>query len=102
MVYKDNSKELVYEQPNVKGYRLANTALNEIVKLEIKKGGEIPVHALPINVTFYVIAGEGVALVDEEMIVSSKGDVLFVNANSSRGWKNNDEKLLELLVIKQL
>jgi len=101
MIFRNKNKELVYDQLNAKGYKLADTTLNELVKLEIEKGGEIPVHTLPIHVSFYVVSGDGTAIVSEQKIKVSKGDVISINAYVNRGWVNEEDDLLELLVCKE-
>lgn len=102
MIFKSDKKQKVFDQAGAKGYKLAETKLNEIVKLEISKGGGILAHALPIDVTFYVISGKGFATIDGLEIPASKNDVLFVEANTNRAWENKFDEVLEILVVKTL
>ncbi len=101
MIYPDKDKQLVFDQKGAKGYKLADTAFNELVKLELELGAEILEHALPMHVTFYVIKGEGIALVNGTASLCKQGDVVVVAKNEQRGWKNESDNLLELLVVKQ-
>ncbi len=100
MIYKEKNKQLVFDQNQAKGFKIAETHLNEIVKLELEKGGTIPEHTLPIHVTFYVINGEGVASINGVSSICRQGDVVEVAKNDQRGWRNESESLLELLVLK--
>ncbi len=100
MIYSSENKQLVFDQANAKGFKLAETSLNELVKLEIGKGGEITEHALPIHVTFYVIKGEGLATINGKSNKCNQGDVIEVGANEQRGWRNESDVLLEILVLK--
>ncbi len=101
MLYPYSDKVEVLNIDGAKGYRLAQTKLNEIVLLHIKQGGEIALHALPMNVTFYVIAGNGSATIENKTIQANIGDIIEVKANTLRGWKNTNIEKLELLVIKE-
>lgn len=101
MQYFNKQKKEVLNNNGAQGFRLAQTSLSEIVKLEIEPGGKIPAHSLPINVVFYVIKGEGIALVNDEKYVVDLGDVIEVAAHNQRSWSNISDSMLELLVIKQ-
>lgn len=96
----DNKKEVLNTE-NACGYLLAETDHHDLVELSIVKGGTVPAHALPIDVTFYVIAGEGEITIANEKINASKGDVITVPKNLERSWSNNHSEPLKLLVIKQ-
>lgn len=101
MHFKNSDKVEVLKTEKALGFKLANTSLHEIVHLSLDKNGEIPAHALPINVVFYVIKGEGILTIENKSFAAKKGDILEVEANKNRSWINNAETNLELLVIKE-
>ncbi len=101
MLYPYSDKVEVLNIDSAKGFRLAQTKLNEIVLLHIEQGGKIALHALPMNVTFYVISGNGIATIEDKTINAKTGDVVDVKANVQRGWENTNIEKLELLVIKE-
>ncbi len=72
----------------------------ELIKLILKPGEEIGLHKNPFDVIFYVVFGKGVLTVESESIQVLANSTVFVDQNSLRGWKNNSENLLELLVVK--
>lgn len=102
MHYHHSKKKEVLSIPLAKGYSLATTGNKELVELHLSPNGEVPAHALPINVTFYVITGQGRLTVDDKIFNATKGDVLSVNAMQQRSWLNNGVTELLLLVIKEL
>ncbi len=101
MIHPFTNKIEILNTKNAKGFKLAETSLNEIVLLQIKKGVEIPTHPLPVNVVFYVTKGKGEITIEEDTFSTQKGDVIEVKANLQRSWMNNTSESLELLVIKE-
>ena len=101
MIHLFANKVEVLNTTNAKGYKLAETNLNEIVLLQIDKGAEIPAHPLPVNVVFYVTKGKGEITIEGNTFSAQKGDVVEVKANVQRSWMNNTSESLELLVIKE-
>ena len=101
MFYPYYDKTEVLNTDSAKGYRLAETEINEIVLLHIYKGGEVPPHALPVNVVFYVISGKGNITIKNKLIQANTGDVIEVKANIQRSWVNANIEKLELLAIKE-
>lgn len=99
MVHRNRIEVLKTE--NALGFRLAETEFSEIVELELMPQGAIEAHALPINVVFYVISGQGVITINNDSFRVQTGDVIEVSAKSQRAWKNNSNEILKLLVIKQ-
>lgn len=98
----ENSKKIeVLKTDKASGFKLAETEFSEVVELELKPQGVIDAHALPINVVFYVISGNGEIIIDDELLSTQVGDVIEVKANKQRGWVNNSDKTLRLLAIKQ-
>ncbi len=102
MLHSYSSKVKVFESVMSMGCKLAQTKHNEIVKLFLEPKGSIAMHSLPVHVTFFVIKGSGTAMVDNDKVLLTKGDVFEVQANANRGWENTTDSNLEVLVIKQL
>lgn len=100
MHYPYQNKEEVLNTPLAKGYRLAQVKQGELVELRLQPKGEVPPHALPIHVTFYVVSGQGTLLIDDESTMARQGDVLVVESNQRRAWLNTGSDSLVLLVIK--
>lgn len=101
MYHPYSAKTEVLHTEKATGFLLAATKNNDIVELEIQENGELPEHALPIDVTFYVIAGKGTLSINGKATSARAGDVLEVEKNLNRGWLNPHPETLKLLVIKQ-
>ena len=102
MHYPNSQKSEVLNTPLAKGYRLAACNNNELVELNLSPNGEVPAHALPIHVTFYVISGQGTITINDQTFMANTGDVLSVEANQQRSWLNTGTTDLKLLVIKNV
>ncbi len=100
MIFKYSDKEKVFENDKAVGYRIAETECKEFVELSIIPGGVVPEHSLPINVSFHVKEGRGEAIVNGESVMVKTGDVLVVNKDVNREWRNESFTVLVLLVIK--
>jgi quercetin dioxygenase-like cupin family protein len=101
VIMKENG-ELVLDQNGCRGTWLFKNAGNEYVHLELEPGGEIPAHALPIPVDFCVLKGTGTAMVNEEVIQVSEGQMIACPPDISRSWKNETPTMVEVLVIKSV
>jgi quercetin dioxygenase-like cupin family protein len=101
MKFSNSEKKEVLNSEVAKGYLLAMTDHHDLVELEIMKDGLVPAHALPIDVTFFVISGKGELQIEDQKYNGSKGDVLVVKKNLDREWRNTSDEVLKLLVIKQ-
>lgn len=100
-VYSVENGETVYEQDGCVGTKLYEAAGNEYVQLAIQPGSGIPEHVLPIPVSFCVLSGAGTVLVEGEAQTVAAGEMVECLSGFSRGWKNETDALLEVLVIKR-
>lgn len=100
-IFNYSNKKEVLNANGATGNLLAQTKNNDYVELQIEENGFIPAHALDIDVSFYVIAGEGKVSVSDEEFVVKKGDIIHVDKNLNRAWENKNPELLKVLVIKQ-
>lgn len=96
------TREKIYEDNGATGYLLSKNDINEYVMLEIEPSGFIPTHALPIDVDFFVIKGNGLAILGDEEKLVEEGDTIQTKANVQRGWKNDTLDMLQILAIKHL
>ena len=101
MIYPYTNKKEVLNTGEAVGYLLAETGNNDLVELHIEKNGLVPAHALPIDVTFYVVSGMGNITIANEKTDASKGDIVDVKRDLLRSWHNPFPETLKLLVIKQ-
>ncbi len=74
----------------------------EIVLLKLEKGESIPMHKNPFDVLFIVKSGNGLLTVEQSLFELNENDLAFVTLTEDRAWINNEEKPLELIVIKML
>ena len=101
MIYPYAKKKEVLNTGDAVGYLLAETGNNDLVELHIKKKGLVPAHALPIDVTFYVVSGKGSITISNDKTGASQGDIVDVKRDLERSWHNPFSETLKLLVIKQ-
>lgn len=64
-----------------------------------KPGGEFPEHIDPYSHIFYILEGEGEAVVAGEKYSFKKGDAFTVMAGEKHGYRNNGAKDLLLITL---
>lgn len=74
----------------------------EIVRLNIGPNGIIGEHRLPFPVTFYILEGSPTLMIDGKEIKLSKDNSIHCTPEINRGWKNESDKEVKILVIKTL
>lgn len=72
----------------------------EIVHLSLTKSAIIPLHALPVDVTFFILEGTPIFVYEEKEERFEANDTVFCPANKQRSWKNLSETTSKILVIK--
>ena len=55
-----------------------------------------------MKVVFYVLKGSGILEIENEKHQLAEGDLIEVEADLDRGWTNNTDEVLDLLVLKQM
>ena len=102
MINKFENAKVVFNQNEVIGRSITEVGDNELVHLSLGIGKTVPEHILEIDVTFFVITGNGTILIDGKKYKASMKDVIFVKSGSHRGWINDGETVLELFVVKKI
>jgi len=87
---------------DLEGYILHSEKQIELVHLTLKPGENLAEHKNPFDVIFFVAEGSGILSIESENFVLSKNDVTKVTSEKNRGWRNNTDQDLRLLVIKLL
>jgi quercetin dioxygenase-like cupin family protein len=87
---------------DLEGYILHTEKQIELVHLTLKPGENLAEHKNPFDVIFFVAEGSGVLSIEGKESILSKNDVTKVTSDKNRGWKNNEDQDLRLLVIKLL
>jgi quercetin dioxygenase-like cupin family protein len=84
----------------IDAWRLFQGKQVEIIQLELKPAENIAAHKNNLDVVFYVLEGNGVMEINEQLLNATAGDCIPVEKDSYRGWSNNGTKVLKLLAIK--
>lgn len=90
---------------NPHGVELRKVFENEsvgIMQIVLKPGEVIEKHANPVNALFLVLEGTGIAYIGDEQRKVVKNTLIEVPEHLTRGWKNDSNDILKLLVIKLL
>jgi len=101
-VFLLSDSEKVLDTEGAKGLLLNKVNGIETVELSVDPDYLVPEHALPFDVVFYVVDGEGELTVEDKVNILSAGDSVRVTANALRIWKNSSKKSLKLLVMKHM
>jgi len=90
-----------FENPHkVDGRKLFIGDNIQMVRLTLKPGEVIAPHAAPVNVFFYVAAGQGICIAGNETAEVESDTMIFSQAGMTHGWTNNGTTDLKLLVCK--
>ena len=87
---------------NIDGWSLIKKDKAELIYLKLSPGQVLEIHKNPFDVMFFVVSGKGTLLHEEKEISMNKDDSIFIDSSINRGWKNNSENDLILLVYKIL
>ncbi|MCG8412041.1 MAG: cupin domain-containing protein [Bacteroidales bacterium] len=74
----------------------------EIIHITIKSGESLDKHKNPFDVIFFVISGTGILSIDNEDFKLSQNDTIKITSEKNRGWLNDSNSDLQLLVVKLL
>jgi len=87
---------------NLEGYILHSEKNIELIHLLLKPNEKLEKHSNPFDVIFFVIEGTGILTVESDKFILKATDVIKVLSEKNRGWENNSNIDLKLLVIKLL
>jgi len=74
----------------------------ELVHLTLKPGEQLAEHKNPFDVIFFVVEGAGILTINGKPTKLKATDTLKVTSEINRGWENNTDNDLKILVIKLL
>jgi len=86
----------------LEAYLLHSENTVELIHLLLKPGEQLAEHNNPFDVIFFVIEGSGILTINGESKNLKATDTLKVTSEINRGWENNSDKDLKILVIKLL
>lgn len=72
----------------------------EVVHLSLKPGEGMDLHEMPFPVVFVVSMGDGILQAGEEKIPASRGDCIRVEPGVMRGWRNEGNAVVDIIVMK--
>lgn len=87
---------------DLEGYILHSEKQIELVHLLLKPGENLAKHKNPFDVIFFVAEGSGTLSIEGTEYNLTTTDVTKVTSDKMRGWRNNSNQDLRLLVIKLL
>jgi len=85
---------------DLEGFILHSEKQIELVHLLLKPGEALAEHKNPFDVIFFVAEGTGLLSIEGKETELKMNDVTKVTSDKNRGWKNNTNSNLRLLVIK--
>ncbi|MBN1215732.1 MAG: cupin domain-containing protein [Candidatus Lokiarchaeota archaeon] len=80
--------------------KLINFEHATIVHIELKTGEALKLHKTPVDVTFYVLEGEGIVEIGDESKIVSKDQLIFSPINIPHRLLNKSKENFRFLVIK--
>jgi quercetin dioxygenase-like cupin family protein len=80
--------------------RLFGNGAVEMIHILLKPGQQVPPHDNPDDVLFYVLEGTGKLTVAEQCQQLGADQLVAIPTGVRRGWANNSERPLRLLVVK--
>jgi quercetin dioxygenase-like cupin family protein len=87
---------------NLDAFILHSEKTVELVHILIKPGEKLEEHQNPFDVIFFLIEGSGILSVDGQKHHLKSNDTSKIISSKMRGWENNTDHDLRLLVIKLL
>ncbi|TAL70524.1 MAG: cupin domain-containing protein [Bacteroidetes bacterium] len=74
----------------------------QILHITLNPGESLPKHTMNLNALFYILDGSGIASIGNEVQEVSRDTLIPSPAELERGWRNNSDKPLRILVTKIL
>lgn len=89
-----------YNSDGVRSQKFHRSEFAEIARLEIQTGATLKLHKTPVDVVFYVLAGEGQIQIGDEVRTVGQDMAIESPQMIPHGWTNSGTEPLCLLVIK--
>jgi quercetin dioxygenase-like cupin family protein len=102
MVFSANTSPVIFDQNGVLGHSLLTVDGVEYIQLVLAPGSEVPRHVLPFAIEFFVVAGEGTALLGDGEVAVAGRQLVRIEADEPRGWRNDGTEELVLLGVKHV
>ena len=102
MIIKKEDNSSIYDKEGATGFLIHNRNNCEYVRLIIEPDSGIEQHSLPFPITFYILKGSPTAIVDDKYYETNEGDLLEVDKDIQRGWRNNSGTAAEILAVKHI
>lgn len=74
----------------------------EAVHLTLKPGEGMELHAMPMEIVFFIREGTGTLRFADEELKAGEGDCIRVEPGVLRGWQNTGTLELKIVVMKLL
>lgn len=72
----------------------------QVMNLVLNPGDEVPTHAVPVNVFFYVVSGEGTLHIGDEKAIVSEKDIIPCPPNTEMALAADQGKEFVVLNVK--
>jgi quercetin dioxygenase-like cupin family protein len=101
-----NSTEVVRLQQaekltlSIDAWRLHYNEKVELIELQLEPGEEIEKHTNPMDVIFYLTAGQGELSTENSVYFIEKNESIFLGKGLNRCWRNTGDTVLKILVFK--
>jgi mannose-6-phosphate isomerase-like protein (cupin superfamily) len=99
-IIKIDELELVANPHNVEARKVYENDYAEVMHLTLKPGEHLIKHQLPVDVFFFILEGSGIIEMGDEQQKVERNSLIEGPANVPRGWINNTNDLLKILVVK--
>jgi quercetin dioxygenase-like cupin family protein len=82
------------------GWSLIKDQNIELVYLKLLPGQQLEKHKNPFDVIFFVVSGNGTLSFENKELELNEHDSIYVDSSKDRGWRNEANTNLILLVVK--
>ena len=78
MLHSFENKKEILKDSVAEGYLLAQCNNRDLVHITVVAGGEIKPHPVPVRVSFYVVSGKGLVIInDQKMQAATRATLAF-------------------------
>ncbi|MBU8892349.1 MAG: cupin domain-containing protein [Bacteroidales bacterium] len=87
---------------DIDGFILHTDKKTELIHISLKAGESLEEHKNPLDALFFIISGSALLTVNGEKWKMKANDTIKITSDQLRGWTNNTNEELRILVIKLL